>query len=198
MKVEIRNDGVHISGYVNAVMRESHPVITREDGVVNELIEEKAFQRALEKAQNVEAWLDHDDTKVIAMTKDQTLQLREDNIGLHAELFTSDKEVVNNASKLTGWSFGFKNPKGVTEQRADKLPLRRVSELDLDHVALLLHKQPAYSATSVELRAEEEQSIEIRSTEDEVDLIDKSVETPKEAPNNAKFLNRLLEIKHNL
>ena len=191
MKVEIRNDGVHISGYVNAVMRESHPVITREDGVVNELIEEKAFQRALEKAQNVEAWLDHDDTKVIAMTKDQTLQLREDNIGLHAELFTSDKEVVNNASKLTGWSFGFKNPKGVTEQRADKLPLRRVSELDLDHVALLLHKQPAYSATSVELRAEEEQSIEIRSTEDEVDLIDKPVETPKEAPNNAKFFKQI-------
>lgn len=198
MKVEIRNDGVHISGYVNAVMRESHPVITKDDGVVNELIEEKAFQRALEKAQNVEAWLDHDEKKVIAMTNDQTLQLREDNIGLHAELFTSNQEVVSNADKLTGWSFGFKNPKGKTEQRAEKLPLRRVSELDLDHVALLLHKKPAYSATSVELRSEQEESIEIRSTEDEVDLIDKSVETPKESINNSKFLNRLLEIKHNL
>ena len=200
MKIEVRNVTVHISGYVNAVLRESYPVITPH-GKVNELIEERAFQRALEKTSNVPAWLDHNPNREIAVTTNQSLELREDNIGLHAELTTSDSEVVANASKLTGWSVGFRNPVDSIEQRENKLPLRRISALDIDHVALLLHKQPAYSATSVELRAETEESIEIRTSEDTPVVDDKSVETPsteKETPNNSRYENRLLEITHNL
>ena len=165
MKVEVRADGVHISGYVNAVMRESKPVVTKRNNVVtvvNEIIEEKVFQRALEKSMNVTAQLDHREDRIIADTSNGTLELREDNIGLHAELRTSDKEVVENASKLSGWSFGFRNPTEEIEQRADKYPLRRITSLDIDHVALLLHKSPAYSATSIELRAEQEETIELR------------------------------------
>lgn len=201
MKVEVRADGIHISGYVNAVMRESKPVITQKDGVVNEIIEEKVFQRALEKIDNVTAQLDHNESRVIAETRDSSLVLVEDNIGLHAELRTSDPEVVQNADKLTGWSFGFKNPIDVVEKRADKYPLRRITSLDIDHVALLLNKKPAYSATSIELRSEQEETIELRSTEDTVDLVNKLVETPseeKEVVENYKMNNRLLEIKHNI
>lgn len=200
MKVEVRNGTVHISGYVNAVLRESHPVITPH-GKANELVEERAFQRALEKTSNIPAWLDHNPNREIAITTNQSLELREDNIGLHADLVTSDPEVVANADKLTGWSWGFRNPKDTMEQREGKLPLRRISSFDLDHVALLLHKQPAYSATSVELRAETEESIEIRTSDDTPVVVDKSVETPsaeKETPNNSRYENRLLEITHNL
>ena len=99
MKVEVRADGVHISGYVNAVMRESKPVVTKNNGVVNEIIEEKVFQRALEKSMNVTAQLDHREDRVIADTSNGTLELRDYNIGLHAELRTSDKEVVEKDSK---------------------------------------------------------------------------------------------------
>ena len=200
LKVEVRADGVHISGYVNAVMRESKPVVTKNNGVVNEIIEEKVFQRALEKSMNVTAQLDHREDRVIADTSNGTLELREDNIGLHAELRTSDKEVVENASKLSGWSFGFRNPTEEIEQRADKYPLRRITSLDIDHVALLLHKSPAYSATSIELRAEQEEVIETRSTEENVDFVDTSVETPSTEKEdlNYKMNNRLLEIKHNI
>ena len=197
MKVEIRNETVHISGYVNAVLRESHPVITPY-GKVNELIEERAFQRALEKTSRIPAWLDHDSKRELAVTGTESLELREDNIGLHAELITSDPEVVANSEKLTGWSMGFKNPVDTIEQREGKLPLRRISALELDHVALLLYKQPAYSATSIELRAEQEESIEIRTSGDKPVITDKSVETPKEIKENYVINNRLFEIEHNL
>lgn len=197
MKIEVRNGSVKISGYVNAVMRESRPVITPE-GRMNEMIEEKTFQRALEKVKSVSAWLDHNPQREIAITDNQSLELQEDNIGFHAELRTSDPEVVANADKLTGWSFGFRNPKFTIEQRSDKLPLRKISDLELDHVALLLHTNPAYSATSVELRSEQEESIEIRTSEDKPVVCDKTVETPKETVNNSKYLARILEIEHNL
>lgn len=53
MKIEIRADNTAlISGYVNAVERESRPVVTPR-GRVNELIEPRAFAQALERAENV-------------------------------------------------------------------------------------------------------------------------------------------------
>lgn len=201
MKVEVRNGTVRISGYINAVMRESKPVVAKQGNasiVVNEIVEEHVFQRALERADSIPAQLDHDENREIAVSSDDSLILREDNIGFHADLTTSDAEVVENADKLTGWSFGFKNPVDEIEQREGKLPLRRLKALDLDHVALLLRKSPAYSATSVELRAENEESIEIR-TEADAPVVDKVVETPKEVEvNNSRFANRLLEIEAGL
>jgi len=43
MKLEIRADGVHISGYVNATEKKSRPVITPH-GKVIEVIEPRAFK----------------------------------------------------------------------------------------------------------------------------------------------------------
>ena len=51
------------------------------------------------------------------------------------------------------------------EARADDLPLRRIKALDLDHITLVVKKQPVYSATSVEVRAEGEVNVETRSVE---------------------------------
>ena len=68
MKIEQRADGLHISGYVNTVLRESRPVITPR-GKVNEVIEERAFGRALEKTYNVPMYLDHQANRVLANTK---------------------------------------------------------------------------------------------------------------------------------
>lgn len=172
MKVEIRADNTaHITGYVNVVERESKPVITPK-GKVNETVEARAFERALEKAESVDMTLDHNPNRVLANTADKTLKLYEDNIGLRAEAIISDEETVNAArqGKLKGWSFGMRNVVDTVEERADKLPLRHIKSLDLDHVTLVLNKNPCYSATSVELRANVETDIETRCLETEISV----------------------------
>ena len=50
-------------------------------------------------------------------------------------------------------------------ERADDLPLRKIKDLDLDHITLVVNKNPVYSATSVEVRAEEETMVETRASE---------------------------------
>src|SRR5690606_41753012 len=54
------------------------------------------------------------------------------------------------------------------EERAGKLPLRRVKDFVMTEITLAMNKIPVYSATSIEIRAEEEEEIEIRTTECEV------------------------------
>ncbi len=171
MKVEIRTDNtVHIEGYVNAVERESRPVITPH-GRVNEIISAGAFKTALEKAGNVSLSVDHND-KVYASTKDGTLTLAEDNIGLKAVTDISDAELAQEAraGNIKGWSFGMRNVEDVIEEREGKLPLRRVKAFDLGHITLAIRKTPIYAATSVEVRAEEEFLNEERASETEISI----------------------------
>lgn len=178
MRVEIRADNtVHIEGYVNVAERESRAVITPH-GKVNELIESGVFQRAIDSADEIDLMVDHD--RVIGSTKNN-LSLSEDAIGLRADLTTDDEEVVTSAKagKLKGWSFGFRKPVDTVEQRADKLPLRRISGLILDEVSLIVKKNPIYSATSVEVRANDEEDIAERRayTETTVEVVDRVTET---------------------
>lgn len=178
MKIEVRADNTaHIEGYVNAVERESRPVITPL-GKVNELIEARAFGRAIGRADNIEMTVDHNPNAVVAQTRDGTLKLYEDSIGLRAEAVVSDAEIVRQAraGKVRGWSFGMRNAVGELEERAGKLPLRRIHDLDLEHVTLVINKMPCYSATSVELRAEVEADIEERAAEGDISL---TVEKPE-------------------
>ena len=73
--------------------------------------------------------------------------------------------------KIRGWSFGMHNVVDTLEQRTDDLPLRRIKELDLDHLTLVVKKQPCYAATSVEVRADVEDFIENRAFDENVELI---------------------------
>ena len=73
MKIEIRADGAHISGYVNATEKKSRPVITPHGKVIEE-IEPRAFERAIERAGNISLTVDHDASHVYAETQDGTLQ----------------------------------------------------------------------------------------------------------------------------
>ena len=195
MKVEVRADGAHISGYVNVTEKKSRPVITP-NGKVIEVIEARAFEKALERAGNITVTVDHDKTNIYASTEDGTLTMYEDSIGLHADVLIVDETLIEIAKKgkIKGWSFGMYNVKDETEERANELPIRHVSSLDLDHLTLVVKKQPIYSATSVELRADESVDIEERAFEQEVKV---SVETPnpKEPINYSKYENRIQEIK---
>lgn len=163
MKIELRSDGAHISGYVNVVERKSKPVITPHGKVIEE-IEQRAFERALEKGGNITLNVDHSGT-VYADTESRSLELCEDNIGLHADVLITDGPLIELAKKgkIRGWSFGMYNVVDELEQRADDLPLRKIKSLDLDHVSLIVNQNPVYSATSVEVRADDDFTIELRS-----------------------------------
>jgi len=158
MKVEIRADGLHISGYVNVTEKMSKPVITGKGQKVIELVEPRAFEKALGRSENVEMTKDHNSDYVLAETRAGNLTLYEDAIGLHADAHITDEETITEAraGKLKGWSFGMKNIVDVIEERANNLPLRRVSALDLDHITLVVKKSPMYAATSIEMRADNE------------------------------------------
>ena len=172
MRIEIRADGAHISGYVNATEKRSRPVITPHGRVIEE-IEPRAFAGALERAQDVPLTVDHQD-RVYASTRAGTLELREDEIGLYAQATVTDGELIDAArsGKIRGWSFGMYNVQDEIEQRADGLPLRRIQALDLDHVTLVVHKMPVYSATSVEVRADGEVELETRAVLGDAQIAD--------------------------
>ncbi len=194
MRIEVRADNaVHISGYVNAVERESRPVITLR-GKVNELVESGVFRRALEERAVIPMTVDHDAGRIAATTADGTLKLKEDAIGLRAEAVTSDAEVAKAAreGRIKGWSFGMMRVEDALEERSGKLPLRRIKKLTLDHVTLSIRSKPFYSATSVELRAGEEEDIESRTFDTDVEV---SVTEERACIDYSKYENRLKELK---
>lgn len=193
MKAEIRADGLHISGYVNVPGRESRPVITPR-GKVIEVIEQRAFQRALQKVDNVDLMVDHE--RKIASTKEGNLKVWEDEIGLRAEAIITDKEVIEGAKqgKLKGWSFNMMKVVDEIEERAGKLPLRRVKDFVMTEITLALRKHPVYSATSIEVRAEEEEEIEVRAFECEVKIKDLT-ENKKQNIDYTEYQNKINKLK---
>lgn len=171
IKAEIRADGLHIVGYVNVPGRESRPVITPR-GKVIEVIEQRAFQRAIEKVDNIDLKVDHERT--IASTKEGTLTVYEDEVGLRAETVITDEEVIKGAKqgKLKGWSFNMLRVVDEIEERTGKLPLRKVKDFIMTEITLALNKMPVYSSTSIEFRAEEEEEVEVRAVESKVIVLD--------------------------
>lgn len=194
MKVELRADGtLHVSGYVNVTGKMSRPVITSKGQRVIEVIEERSFHNALARAGNVKMTKDHNSNYMLAETRANTLTLHEDNIGLRAEAVITDETTIKEAKagKVKGWSFGMRNIIDKIEERAEQLPIRRVTGFDLDHITLVVNKTPVYAATSVELRADEElEELEVRAFDDEVKLVDNQ---PKY--DNSEFKERLEKLK---
>ena len=173
MKVEVREDSVLITGYVNAIERFSKPIKENLRGKVRTFIERiKAgvFKTALKRNDDVKVLLNHNHDRVLATTKDGSAKLEEDNIGLRAEVTITDKEVVEKArnNQLVGWSFGF-------YANSDELGIdginetRTVTDLDLIEVSILDDtKSPAYYGTSIEARSENEKVLEYRATIEEI------------------------------
>lgn len=197
MKVELRADGVlHLSGYVNVTGKMSRPVITGKGKKVIEVIEERAFARALAKAKNIAMTKDHDANMVICETRTGTMQLKEDAIGLHVEADIKDEQTIKEAraGELKGWSFGMCNIVDSIEERADKLPLRTVKDFDLDHITLVVHKTPVYAATSIEMRADDKtDEMECRAGTDEaIEFIGLGSEKSK---CNSTYLERYEKLK---
>jgi hypothetical protein len=173
MKVEVRNGKAYISGYVNAVGRDSDPIQTPTGGQFVEMIEPGTFREALTRAKNVDMLLDHNEGHKLASTAGGTLKLKEDNIGLYAESEVSDAAAVEAARRgdLRGWSFGMLVNKDEMEQRGDKIPRRHVQNIDIIEVSLIdTRMKPCYAGTSVECRADRQMLVETRSADDSAEV----------------------------
>lgn len=174
MKVEIREDSVVVTGYVNAIERYSKPIKETLHGKIRtflERIKAGVFKTALKRNDDVKVLLNHNHDRVLATTKDGSAKLEEDNIGLKAEVTITDKEVVEKArnNQLVGWSFGFYA--NSDELGSDgKNETRTVTDLDLIEVSILDDtKSPAYYGTSIEARSENEKVLEYRATIEELE-----------------------------
>lgn len=169
MELEIRGNALHISGYVNAVERESRRLPARMCSKAKSDFVEKisagAFGRAVSRAREVRLMFNHKHD--IGGTGDGSLKLVEDNIGLKAEATVTDPDVVTAAKQgeLRGWSFGFTSAKDRWEDVSEGLQRRTIDDLDLQEVSIL-SVTPAYVGTSVELRGESLAETEFRSAED--------------------------------
>lgn len=153
MKINIREDSVEIDGYVNAVERLSKPLNSR-IGKFRERIKAGAFQRAIERNDDIHVLLNHDINRDLGSTKQGNLDLHEDSIGLRAKATITDAEVVEKAKRgdLVGWSFGFSD-RDVEPTEENGVYTRNVKDLDLYEVSILdRSKVPAYDGTIIQAR----------------------------------------------
>lgn len=203
MRIEIRDNKAILDGYVNAVCRDSKPLLSPQ-GLFVEQIKEGVFQRALSKAQDVKLLFNHLENRELGSIVNGNLQLFEDSIGLRAICTVDDPEVVQKAreNKLKGWSFGFYSNKDDWQQ-AEPYQRRFIEDMDLLEVSIL-DKTPAYNGTSIESRDNKEVLAETRgdnfhaviedlSQEQQVEQVEEVEET--RGFDNSKYTLEILKLK---
>lgn len=182
MRIEIRNDSVLLYGYVNAVARDSRPMLDENGEKFVEQISPKTFQRAVEKNDDILCLLNHEPSRILGSTKDGNIELFEDNIGLRAICKITDSEVIEKAkqNKLRGWSFGFEALKEHEEILGDGFKRRFVDEMNLAEVSIIDERKiPCYVGTSIETRAEKQTKLEYRGEDFKAKIFDNTEQKPK-------------------
>lgn len=182
MRIEIRNDSVLLDGYVNAVARDSRPMLDENGEKFVEQISPKTFQRAIEKNDDILCLLNHEPSRILGSTKDGNIELFEDNIGLRAICKITDREVIEKAkkNKLRGWSFGFEAVKEHEEPIKEGLKRRFIDEMNLAEVSIIDERKiPCYVGTSIETRAEKQTKLEYRGEDFKAKIVDSTEQKPK-------------------
>ncbi len=172
MRIEIRGNQILLDGYINAVDRDSR-VLPSPRGKFVEKVKPKTFQRALDNTDDVELRFNHKETRKLGSIKEGNLQLFEDNIGLRAIATVYDEEVIQKAKngELRGWSFGFIDNKPNWQDSEEGIQRRLLEDISLLEVSIL-SVTPAYIATSIEARGEDEYITEQRSDEFKAEIED--------------------------
>lgn len=203
MKINIREDSVEIDGYVNAVERLSKPLNSRV-GKFRERIKAGAFQRAIERNDDIHVLLNHDINRDLGSTKQGNLDLHEDSIGLRAKATITDAEVVEKAKRgdLVGWSFGFSD-RDVEPTEENGVYTRNVKDLDLYEVSILdRSKVPAYDGTIIQARDANGGEVHLNTGEvmadDKPEITeekpaDKTEEEPQDTRDNSEEKNSTID-----
>lgn len=178
--IEANEDGsMTVRGYVNETNKYSH-MLGREQKF-REVIKPGVWERALNKAKEVFFLAEHDKTKILASTRNGSLELREDQRGLYMEARISptswgkDYYQLIKDGILQNMSFGFRATKDSWRNMGDYFE-RTVNELELFEVSVV--RDPAYASSSISARGIDlvndevpaselnVRTIEIRSDED--------------------------------
>lgn len=145
-----------VAGYVNK--NNSVSEVLSEDGqVFRETILPQAFTSALQRADEICFFLEHDPKKILATTKNDTLNVSQDDVGLHMSANIVPTTDGENAYKLiksgiiTNMSFGFLVNDDSWSTEEGQVPLRTVTDLDLIEVSAV--KNPAYTSSSIQARS---------------------------------------------
>lgn len=178
MEIEIRsNDYAEIRGYVNVVERFSKPIRGFGKKFV-EKVKTGTFNTSINEAKNenraIKLLIDHNENRCLDDTVAGNLELKEDNIGLKIHsIITNPKDIEEIRSGTPkGFSFGFVVKADHFEEKTDsEVEERTLEKIKLEEVSLLINQTPAYLATSVEVRADNAEELELRCCED-VKLID--------------------------
>ena len=192
MKLTIRNDSVEVSGYVNAVGRDSRPLADASGSFI-EQVQPGAFARSLSRTDPV-MLLNHDPSRVLS-TKEDGLDVREDAVGLYARATITDPNVVEKAraGKLSGWSFGFVPLKQDEKKAEDGMRHRTLRDIDLREISLLDDtRTPAYIATSVMTRDDGEE-VEVREMPDAVEVRYAAEPAPEPEPADLSAYTQVVE-----
>lgn len=178
-KIETNEDGLVVKGYVNETGKRSH-MLGREKRFT-EIIKPGVWERALNRAKEVHFLAEHDKNKILASTRNGSLELREDEKGLYMEAKISptswgkDYYQLIKDGILDSMSFGFRAASDQWRNLGDHFE-RTINELELFEVSVV--RDPAYAHSSISARGidlvEDEvpaselnlRSIEIRSDED--------------------------------
>ena len=197
MEVRVKEDSVEIEGYVNAIERNSKPLMSRV-GQFIERICKGAFKKALKRNDDVHILLNHDWNRDLGSTKKGNLELEEDNIGLKARACITDPEVIKKArnGELVGWSFGFQD-REVENTIERGMPYRAVKDLDLAEVSILdRRKTPAYDGTLIMARDDSEE-LHFRGEDfiDEISIREEPPEVKSNAQDNEMKDNEVQEVE---
>lgn len=155
-KIEIREDddgNRTLSGYAVKWEMKSH--VLGYYYKFREQFKKGAFADSLKNGDQRFLW-SHDTSKVLGRTKNGTLRLEEDDVGLRFELDLPNTTLGNDAYEsikrgdVDGVSFGFRNPDDHIEEFDDDLPLRTIKKADLIETSAVAF--PAYPDSEVSAR----------------------------------------------
>lgn len=159
MKIEIRENGLNLEGYINVSERPSK-LLRDSEGQFIEVVREGVMGRAIQR-RNIKLLFNHDWNRELGDTN-SNLQLQEDSIGLRFRAFITDSEVIEKAKRglLKGCSFGFRALK-QTKENVNGVCKRYLEDIDLFEVSLL-DREAAYSGCLAEVRSLEDEDLEVR------------------------------------
>jgi HK97 family phage prohead protease len=152
--IEVRAEGRKLTGYAALYNTE-----TRIAGF-SETIAPGAFDSSLAEGRDILALMDHDRTKVLGRTKNNSLRLSSDARGLKFQIDLPDTTAGRDAAALAanqtlgGMSFGFSVEAGGDEWSGEKRTLRKVTL----HEVSVISAWPAYDGTSVSARAKQQRT----------------------------------------
>lgn len=117
-----------------------------------------------------------------------SIKLCEDNIGLYAEVETSDPAIITaaHAGKLRGWSFGFDGESDEWRDGEDGKRRRYLTGLHLGEVSILT-ETPAYIVTSVSVQSDDKATVtmQYRSNTEDTTADSADVDTHNTVTDNA-------------